>query len=72
MNLKNFLKGKERIRKVAEFVAKHYKENVVLLGYKAFKRARKMSRPTKAGPIASSCKSRAANSFQPCVVHPVR
>lgn len=27
MNLKNFLKGKDRIPKVAEFVAKHYKEN---------------------------------------------
>ena len=36
VNLKNFLKGKERIRQVAEFVAKHYKENVEPLGYKAF------------------------------------
>ena len=36
VNLKNFLKGKERIKKVAEFVAKHYKENVEPLGYKAF------------------------------------
>lgn len=36
VNLKNFLKGKERIQKVAEFVAKHYRENVELLGYKAF------------------------------------
>ena len=36
VNLKNFLKGKERIRKVAEFVAKHYTENVEPLGYKAF------------------------------------
>ena len=36
VNLKNFLKGKERIRKVADFVAKHYKENVEPLGYKAF------------------------------------
>ncbi len=36
VNLKNFLKGKERIRKVAEFVAKHYLENVEPLGYKAF------------------------------------
>lgn len=36
VNLKNFLKGKERIKKVAEFVARHYKENVEPLGYKAF------------------------------------
>lgn len=36
VNLKNFLKGKERIHKVAEFVAKHYRENVEPLGYKAF------------------------------------
>jgi type I restriction enzyme R subunit len=36
VNLKNFLKGKERIRQVAGFVAKHYTENVEPLGYKAF------------------------------------
>ena len=36
VNLKNFLKGKERIHKVAEYVAKHYRENVEPLGYKAF------------------------------------
>ena len=36
VNLKNFLKGKERIRKVAQFVAIHYRENVEPLGYKAF------------------------------------
>ncbi len=36
VNLKNFLKGKERIQKVARFVAKHYVENVEPLGYKAF------------------------------------
>ena len=36
VNLKNFLKGKRRIQQVAEFVAKHYKENVEPLGYKAF------------------------------------
>ncbi|MEX0708129.1 MAG: HsdR family type I site-specific deoxyribonuclease [Woeseia sp.] len=36
VNLKNFLKGKERIRKVAQFVADHYRENVEPLGYKAF------------------------------------
>ena len=36
VNLKNFLKGKERVEKVAQFVAKHYRENVEPLGYKAF------------------------------------
>lgn len=36
VNLKNFLKGENRIRKVAEYVAKHYLENVEPLGYKAF------------------------------------
>lgn len=36
VNLKNFLKGKARIKKVAEYVAKHYRENVEPLGYKAF------------------------------------
>ena len=36
VNLKNFLKGEERIRQVAEFVVKHYVENVEPLGYKAF------------------------------------
>jgi type I restriction enzyme R subunit len=36
VNLKNFLKGKERIKKVAQFVAEHYLQNVEPLGYKAF------------------------------------
>ena len=36
VNLKNFLKGKERIQEVAQFVAEHYRENVEPLGYKAF------------------------------------
>jgi type I restriction enzyme R subunit len=36
VNTKNFLKGQERVDKVAEYVAKHYKENVEPLGYKAF------------------------------------
>ena len=36
VNLKNFLKGKQRIKKVAKFVARHYVENVEPLGYKAF------------------------------------
>ena len=36
VNLKNFLKGNERIQQVAEYVARHYKENVEPLGYKAF------------------------------------
>ena len=36
VNLKNMLKNRERIKKVTEFVVKHYKENVEPLGYKAF------------------------------------
>ncbi|HQU71402.1 MAG TPA: HsdR family type I site-specific deoxyribonuclease [Calditrichia bacterium] len=36
VNLKNFLKGKARIKEVAHFVATHYQENVEPLGYKAF------------------------------------
>jgi type I restriction enzyme R subunit len=36
VNLKNFLKGKERIRKVAKYVVEHYTKNVEPLGYKAF------------------------------------
>lgn len=36
VNLKNFLKGKDRIQKVAQYVAQHYKENIEPLGYKAF------------------------------------
>lgn len=36
VNLKNFLKGTERIDKVARYVADHYRENVEPLGYKAF------------------------------------
>lgn len=36
VNLKNFLKGKERIQKVAQFVAEHYRANVEPLGYKGF------------------------------------
>ena len=36
VNLKNFLKGKERIQQVAKFVADHYRANVEPLGYKAF------------------------------------
>ncbi|GBE53446.1 type-1 restriction enzyme R protein [bacterium BMS3Bbin14] len=36
VNLKNFLKGKDRIPEVARFVADHYRENVEPLGYKAF------------------------------------
>jgi type I restriction enzyme R subunit len=36
VNTKNFLKGQERVNKVAEYVAKHYRENVEPLGYKAF------------------------------------
>ena len=36
VNLKNFLKGRERIKKVAQQVADHYRHNVEPLGYKAF------------------------------------
>jgi len=36
VNLRNFLKGKKRITRVAKFVANHYRENVEPLGYKAF------------------------------------
>ena len=36
VNTKNFLKGKKRVNEVAEYVARHYKENVEPLGYKAF------------------------------------
>lgn len=36
INTKNFLKGQERVEKVAAYVARHYKENVEPLGYKAF------------------------------------
>ena len=36
VHLKNFLKGKERVTQVAQYVAKHYVENVEPLGYKAF------------------------------------
>ncbi|MCM8623304.1 MAG: HsdR family type I site-specific deoxyribonuclease [Candidatus Accumulibacter sp.] len=36
VNLKNFLKGGERVQQVAEFVAAHYRGNVEPLGYKAF------------------------------------
>lgn len=36
VNIKNFLKGKARIKKVARYVADHYRENVEPLGYKAF------------------------------------
>jgi type I restriction enzyme R subunit len=36
VNLKNFLKGRERITQVAGYVAGHYRSNVEPLGYKAF------------------------------------
>ena len=36
VHLKNFLKSKERVTQVAQYVAKHYVENVEPLGYKAF------------------------------------
>jgi type I restriction enzyme R subunit len=36
VNLKNFLKGRQRVQKVAKYVAEHYRNNVEPLGYKAF------------------------------------
>jgi type I restriction enzyme R subunit len=36
VNLKNFLKGRERVAQVSSFVAGHYRTNVEPLGYKAF------------------------------------
>lgn len=36
VNLKNVIKSKNRIEKIAEYIAKHYKEYVEPLGYKAF------------------------------------
>jgi len=36
VNLKNFLKGRDRVKKVAHYVADHYQHNVEPLGYKAF------------------------------------
>lgn len=36
VNLKNFLKGNERVEKIAKYVAEHYVTNVEPLGYKAF------------------------------------
>ena len=36
VNLKNFLKAKDRVEKVAKFVAERYKLNVEPMGYKAF------------------------------------
>jgi type I restriction enzyme R subunit len=36
VNLRAFLKADERVDKVAKFIAKHFRENVEPLGYKAF------------------------------------
>ncbi len=36
VNLKNFLKGKERVKQVARMVADHFRNNIEPLGYKAF------------------------------------
>jgi type I site-specific deoxyribonuclease, HsdR family len=36
VNLKNFLKGDQRVDQVAKYVADHYTQNVEPLGYKAF------------------------------------
>jgi type I restriction enzyme R subunit len=36
INLKNFLKGQQRVERVAKYVADHYRQNVEPLGFKAF------------------------------------
>ncbi len=36
VTLKNMLKNRERIQRIAQYVAKHFTENVAPLGYKAF------------------------------------
>jgi len=36
VNLKNMLKNPQRIEKIAQFVAKHFKEKIEPMGYKAF------------------------------------
>lgn len=36
VNLRTFLKASDRVEKIAQFVAKHFRENVEPLGYKAF------------------------------------
>ena len=36
VNLKNFLKGDGRVARIAKYIARHYRENVEPLGYKAF------------------------------------
>lgn len=36
VNLKNFLKGRERVREAAKYVAGHFRDNIEPLGYKAF------------------------------------
>jgi type I restriction enzyme, R subunit len=36
VNMKNFLKGEDRVAKVAQYVADHYTQNIEPLGYKAF------------------------------------
>ena len=36
VNLKNMLKNRDRVQRVAQYIAKHFKETVEPLGYKAF------------------------------------
>ncbi len=36
INLKNFIKGSSRIKKISKYIANHYRENIEPLGYKAF------------------------------------
>ena len=49
VGLRTFLKADDRVEKVAAFVAEHFKENVLPLGYKAFRR-----RPSTARPAPST------------------
>ncbi len=58
VNLKNFLKGEQRINKVAQYVAEHYRENVEPLGYKAFLVAvdREACALYKTGARSNSCR----------------
>ena len=44
VNLKNFLKGDERVDTIAQYVADHFKKNVEPLGYKAFLGRRRSAR----------------------------
>ena len=51
VNLKNFLKGRERIRKVAQYVAEHYRQNVEPLAQRG---------------LSGGCRPRSLRPFQAC------